>query len=1224
MSPITKCTVKGFWTAAVSRISAKHDDAMAAVAGAILILASLACVGGGDQAVTNESQFTTTDAQISGQVGLGGALALDIAQAKAVLASARVATDRGEYSTTTNSSGNFTLPVAGDKTYNLYVTANGYQTVVIQGIRVGSQQSRTINPTITKALASGEKTYVGSSQCKLCHATQYNRWATSPHRYGISAPGDSPGILPAIKTLFESSYDLVNTSAFAGYGSNAPRLSKSGDSYIITIGSLSYPVEYAMGYQWKQRYITKIGMAHYILPIQYNTATSGWVTYNESDWYSGTTPRYASSTAIETDIYKKNSWERKCMGCHSVTGIQSLKFAASPATGIEQHQAEWVEKGIGCEACHGPASAHVWGNGALGTTTDPYVVNPAKLTVSQRNDVCGQCHSRGLSVGKLAGKTADPYNTTNDTWALEYYYDGARTFRPGDTLVAGYTDGGGYWTDTYAEAKTSKQHHQQWNDFMQSGHTAPGAALDVTCGSCHDVHGPVGSPRQMKLSAEDNSVCLSCHGPNGSANQRFATSAAVTQHTGTSHTTYAPGTTGAGRCITCHMPYTAKSAINYDVRSHNFRVIRPHASRRFTNANQSETIPNSCQQSCHNANSTNGSSFGSGSPGALVAAQQYDSTVERPSMTTPDTATGVVTGTITVGSATVFSDTAGVWVSADFTNRSAVTSRTGSYYLSLDAPGTYTIRAMKPGYDTSFSETVNVKANERVTLNMTIAKNANAVFSTKPFRCGACHGAVWGAEWRNSGFDSPILSEAEDSTDLSSGHGLMVASPTSSCGPKCHEARGASRYLLTGDTIPAGFTNTGTAGRRSQTCEVCHLPHDAGNVQNTLKQYRTTDFPTGHFYGPNSSGPTQSMPFKAAYKATACIMCHNQRTAPRSNGAGMQTNTSSPSDSRPQSTPHVGNNAEGFFGILSGFTGASINFDSFPAFTPKNSTHSDTIWGNTLSWQAFKYSGSTPKLIAQNGVPVTRTNDTFTCNTCHMFSQNLGTISDGSNVARDGGHSWKPDIRACGVCHDPNYVAINPYTNNYKAGSSSTGDVGYWGTNSWGVNSSGTTLGFDRPVAALPHQRDNGRTTAGVTGNPAAGDGVSNDYDGDGSAEGAHTEAEHLFLRVMASMVGDTHSQTSGIGAGGTDSLGHTFLGGSPYWHFDRSRSKFGIGPRSANKIEADELRAAWNLVLLEHDEKNLGVHNLRFAVETLRATWTVLGRIRTGDTAWTPPGDDY
>jgi len=414
---------------------------------------------------------------------------------------------------------------------------------------------------------------------------------------------------------------------------------------------------------------------------------------------------------------------------------------------------------------------------------------------------------------------------------------------------------------------------------------------------------------------------------------------------------------------------------------------------------------------------------------------------------------------------------------------------------------------------------------------------------------------------------------------------------------------------------------------------VCHMPHpNAGDgtygEENLRQVQNSTGFDTGYFYVKNTYGGTDSsMNFPPAYRSAACIMCHNQRTAPTDSGTGVKV---SGGNYVPVSTPHVGNNSEGFFGIRSGLSGASLNFDSAPGFVPANSSHSDTLWGGAYKYQAYVYVNGAPKLVSQDGAPITRSTK-FQCISCHMFRQNSGTYGSGSNAAQDAGHSWKVDIRACGICHDPSYVLINPYSASYTSiwAKSGTGDVGYWGTDSWGVSASGKDLGFDRPVAVLPHQKDNGDSMAGTTARPAAVDGVSNDYDGNGRAEGAHTEANKLFERVMAAFEQGTYgTETSGILVlGSSVGLGDTFTGSYPYFKFNATRAATGVtnlADYPLTKLTQDEMRIAWNLVFLEHDETNLGVHNLRFAVETLRKMWQIMGQLITNDPNWSPPGDDY
>jgi predicted CXXCH cytochrome family protein len=1190
------------------------DAGRAAAALLLFFAAGVACVQGGDEAPAS-STTPTVNASITGTTTPG----------------ARVSTDRGEYSTTANSAGSFTLNVASGLVYQVAAAANGYKTVVAEGVQVSNGQSLTLNLPLTELLAAGDKTYVGSSQCKLCHSTQHSRWSNAVHRFGVLGPDDSPGMLPALKTLFQNGYNLSATSAFAAYGANAPVFAKSGDTYTVTIGSITYPVKYTMGYKWKQRFITLIGDAHYILPIQYNTATSEFVTYNPTDWYTGTTPKYASATAIETDIYKKNSWERKCLGCHSVTGILSLSFSNSTLSGVAQHRAEFVEKGVGCEACHGPGSAHVWGNGAVGDPANPNIVNPSRLSAERRNDLCGQCHARGLSIGKLFGQAPDTYNVTSDTYTLEYWYNGSRTYRPGDTLVQFYTDGGGYWDTRYAEVRSSKSHHQQWNDFFQSGHTAPGAAVTVTCASCHDPHGPVGQLSQLRLSANDNSLCLTCHGSGGTAKQTFATSAAILDHMPTTHTGYNPGGTGAGRCISCHMPYTAASAIKYDIRSHTFRALRPHNTRRFYNVSASETMPNSCQQACHNPSSSLGASFGTGTAAALAAAEAYDSYVLNPMNKKIDSGLALVTGIIGVTGAVNLDDTAGAWVTVDHTPRGVVTGPDGKYALLLDSPGVYRLAAMKDGRE-SVQLIVSVGVDSPTVLvgqNMTLPLAGGATALVRPMRCMACHGGTTGAQWRSTGFDDVILrSQVDNETYIFSGHtghaGLQGGRNWSSAScQKCHEARGAQRYLSIQDTSTSAtnYPTRPSQSQEQQTCLACHLPHTSTPAPNSaLRAYNTTGYGYQFFFDssyvttgftPTTSVPLQaSMPYPAGYEASACLHCHNSRQAygplQGNLGAGIKT---SGSDSIPSaSVPHYGVTTSAFFGIigtgnfLDTFSQAVIRFDTLilgvdtnalgvVIDTPRVGAHADSF-GQLLTFQSYVYENGQPRLVTRNSAPLMKTGVRFTCVTCHMYSQKDGISSTGTATMEDAGHTWKLDLRSCGVCHDANYTGntTNPVRNAVST-----------------ANGFGTTWGISRTTGKL------------IGDNPPA----AADYDGNGTIGTYAAEITGLRGRIIAALsVGtgnDTsYSYTSGIGASGTDSAGGIFKSTSSY-AYNSVRAKAGL-------ISLDEMRAVWNCYFfLRGDEFNtIGHHNSEFEVMALRNTWRVLGRLITGQTKWNPPGSDW
>jgi len=106
----------------------------------------------------------------------------------------------------------------------------------------------------------------------------------------------------------------------------------------------------------------------------------------------------------------------------------------------------------------------------------------------------------------------------------------------------------------------------------------------VTCFSCHDPHGTGNDADLIKPAKQ---VCLTCHGPNSPNGPHAASIAAHTHHAADSP---------ASDCVGCHMPRTAQTIANINVRSHTFRFVTPGLTDDFQ-------IPNPCV-GCHTGRTT--------------------------------------------------------------------------------------------------------------------------------------------------------------------------------------------------------------------------------------------------------------------------------------------------------------------------------------------------------------------------------------------------------------------------------------------------------------------------------------------------------------------------------------------------------------------------------------------------------------------------------------------
>lgn len=363
--------------------------------------------------------------------------------------------------------------------------------------------------------------YVGAEECKECHEAIYDGWKATFHPYKFQ--DISPDIVVA---------DFVknNTLTAGGYTSKMER--RGNDYFITTIGPDSkehtYQAKYTIGSFFKQRFVTEFpnGALH-ILPVQWNVKTQQWVDYHGLKKHKPGNGKYWSD--------KTRRYQFKCTGCHNTGSSFNYDKATDTFT-----DTKWSDKGVACEACHGPGSNHVIADipDKAGT-----IVNPVKIPDPRRAAmVCGSCHTRGKSAD---GKYGYP-----------------KGYKPGDQLNFLYDPKPGLHADG-----SSKKHHQQYNDWQKSVHSEAG----VQCWDCHYSHAK-GKANKFSLKLPGTVLCKSCH--------------TVVESKGVH------GIHSINNCIGCHMPNTAKSATPGDIRSHTFMVVKPDLT--VKNAKQ----PNSCNL-CH-------------------------------------------------------------------------------------------------------------------------------------------------------------------------------------------------------------------------------------------------------------------------------------------------------------------------------------------------------------------------------------------------------------------------------------------------------------------------------------------------------------------------------------------------------------------------------------------------------------------------------------------------
>jgi hypothetical protein len=479
-------------------------------------------------------------------------------------------------------------------------------------------------------------TVVGDEYCIACHT-----WAAITHEVkhrkalrkpmaknslidgkGVVADYDGNGVDDFMDGL---DFNQIS-SVFDPYKPNAPVLSFEGGAYFITIGELKNRVVITQGGtgDWKQRYLVRIPVTgtgtgwtrdNYVSPLQYNEKTDGYVAYHPEHWWSPDTmqPWFGAQPAVQDVAARGRSYSKRCIGCHTTGFRLPMNQAATgewlyrpfPATLVPPDYAEQYPDydhdgipdviNIGCEACHGPGSAHIMGGG------DPdEILAPSTLDTERSNEICQQCHVRTASVPN--GTYGYPYRDD-----VGEYWIAGRTEQPVSDF---YSEHAGWWPDGI----NSRQHHQQYEDLYNS--PKPTFVFHpVKCVECHSPHRGgkhmvvtriVDDGLTIPTENDNDTLCLACHATHGAfeeiTKEQVAEYEDNLEHISTvvsahSNHPYGPERSmGLSRCSKCHMPKIAKSAINYDIHSHTFEPIAPEKTLMYQ---EQGGMPNTCAVSCH-------------------------------------------------------------------------------------------------------------------------------------------------------------------------------------------------------------------------------------------------------------------------------------------------------------------------------------------------------------------------------------------------------------------------------------------------------------------------------------------------------------------------------------------------------------------------------------------------------------------------------------------------
>ena len=398
----------------------------------------------------------------------------------------------------------------------------------------------------TSARVEGPATYVGREACAGCHPREHSLWRGSHHDLAMQV---------ATEETVLGDFDDVT---FTHFGVTSTFFKRDGKFLVRTDGPDGRLAEYEIAYTFGA-----VPLQQYLIEFpggRYQALSLCWDTRPADEGGQRWFHLYPDEEIPHDDVLHwtgpNQNWNYMCAECHSTDLQKNYRFEE------DRYETTRSEIDVSCEACHGPASAHVaWAeDGSGGQKDDPrkglvvrlkdaddgtWTFDPrtgmARRAPPRRSrteiELCARCHSR-RSVMRDDYVHGRPLMDTHRPALLEqslYHVDGQ------------------IMDEVYV-----------YGSFLQSRMYREG----VTCKDCHDPH-------SLEVHGSPDSVCSRCHLP-----AKFDTP---------SHHFHEPDSPGAS-CVACHMP--ARSYMVVDPRrDHSFRSPRPDLSVRLG-------TPNACK-GCH-------------------------------------------------------------------------------------------------------------------------------------------------------------------------------------------------------------------------------------------------------------------------------------------------------------------------------------------------------------------------------------------------------------------------------------------------------------------------------------------------------------------------------------------------------------------------------------------------------------------------------------------------
>ncbi|GGP25054.1 tetratricopeptide repeat protein [Silvimonas amylolytica] len=373
-------------------------------------------------------------------------------------------------------------------------------------------------------LSAVHATFVDEQRCASCHSAEFASWKNTHHAKAMETPAPDT----VLGNFNNATFDYAGVTS---------RFYRKGNEYWVDTDGAdgkvgSYKVAFTFGVAPLQQYLIAMpGGRLQALGIAWDAQKKNWFHLHPKDMVTAADELHWTKPAQNANFM--------CAECH----VTNMKRNYNPTDNT--FKSSWQSLGVGCQACHGPASTHLeWAAGDKKPVPGSGFEVPLKGAPQQTVlETCARCHSRRAPLGDgfvHGRRLADDYSLSLLTQAL-YEVDGH-----------------------------FKEEDFEYGSFAQSKMFMKG----VTCVDCHNPH-------TGELKAQGNAVCLQCHNASGPI-QRPGLDTKTLQrkdYDTPAHTHHPQGSPGSS-CVACHMP--GKYYMEIDFRhDHSLTIPRPDLARQL-------------------------------------------------------------------------------------------------------------------------------------------------------------------------------------------------------------------------------------------------------------------------------------------------------------------------------------------------------------------------------------------------------------------------------------------------------------------------------------------------------------------------------------------------------------------------------------------------------------------------------------------------------------------